>query len=76
MTCSGCAHYLPNAFTLASASPLDLWEAATEGHGICRRYPPRYVPDLESDETMSLFPAIHADQRCGEHQPQAPAVPL
>lgn len=75
-TCARCVHFLPGAFSLAARSPDDLWATAPAGHGVCRRYPPRYVPDLEANETMSLFPSVHAEQRCGEHQPYAPAVPL
>lgn len=76
MRCADCTHFLARAFAIAAAPPTDLWSTAPDGHGICRRYPPRHVPDLESDETMSLFPVVHADHRCGEHQSLAPVVPL
>lgn len=75
-TCARCVHFLLGAFSLAERSPTDLWKSAPAGHGVCRRYPPRHVPDLEANETMSLFPVVHADHRCGEHQSPAPVVPL
>lgn len=38
--------------------------------GFCRRYPPTVFVDPESqeDETLSQWPAVEAEDWCGEHQ--------
>lgn len=72
MSCSSCNHFLVGVFSLAANDPAQKWQSAPDGHGICRRYPPRFVPEPNAEETVSLFPSVHADQHCGEFNSRVP----
>lgn len=75
MTCATCLHYKAGVFSLAATDPQERWESAPDGHGICRRHPPRFVSDPEANEALSLFPSVHRDQRCGEFLDSRPVIP-
>lgn len=71
MSCSTCDHFLLGAAAYAEEHPEKRHDRLPPaGQGICRRYPPRFVSDLEHQDTLSLFPPVHAAHRCGEFAAQ------
>lgn len=72
MSCASCDHFLVGVFSLAAYSPAQKWQSAPEGHGICRRFPPRFVPEPGEEGAVSLFPSVHRDQACGEYRSRMP----
>ncbi|WP_440978595.1 hypothetical protein ACQHGV_13560 [Sphingomonas pseudosanguinis] len=77
MACSSCLHFLEGAAAASEVDPAATFEVVAlarvaPGQGICRRYPPRWVPDLDKQDTMSVFPYVHRDQECGEFNSRMP----
>ncbi|SEL11639.1 hypothetical protein SAMN05216359_105253 [Roseateles sp. YR242] len=57
-TCSDCKHYRP--------APTD--SATVAEYGECRAHPPTVI--VIGDEPVSEFPAVNADEGCGEWEPK------
>jgi len=68
MPCAQCTHFLVGAAASAREFPTKVHDRPSpDGEGVCRRYPPRFVSDVEHGDTMSLFPYVHRDHHCGEY---------
>lgn len=64
-SCLKCIHFKLGANNPPSAGPTgDMFTDV----GLCRRHPPRWIPDVHSEDEGGLyaFPAIHQGHRCGE----------
>lgn len=72
MACSSCLHFLSGAAASSEVDPAATFEITVPGQGICRRYPPRWVPDLDMQNTTSVFPYVHRDHECGEFNGRMP----
>jgi hypothetical protein len=68
MTCAVCNHYLHQGVSLAKTSSTE--RRSELSIGICRRHPPRTIYDPDDQDILSVFPAVHRDQRCGEFEPR------
>lgn len=46
-------------------------EPALDGHGDCKRFPPKYRPVFDPDETdpFGFWPIVFRDDWCGEFKP-------
>ncbi len=72
MACSSCLHFLEGAAAASEVDPAATFEVIEPAQGICRRYPPRWVPDLDMQDTKSVFPYVHRDHECGEFNSRMP----
>ncbi len=77
MACSSCLHFVEGAAASSEVDPADrpkvvVLKHIVPGQGICRRYPPRWVPDLDMQNTTSVFPYVHRDHECGEFNSRMP----
>jgi hypothetical protein len=72
MDCASCLYFLEGAPASAEEDPSVREHRSPDGQGICRRYPPRWSPDLEHSNTTSVFPYIHRDHFCGEYNAGVP----
>lgn len=71
MKCQTCTHFLQGGVNGSSRPPSDLFR--DDSVGLCRRYPPKWIPDPElEDGGIFGFPAIHQEHRCGEYEGQIP----
>lgn len=69
--CLKCIHFLKGGVNGSSRPPSDL--VRSDEVGLCRRYPPIWLPaDPEDDIGSFSFPAIHQDHRCGEWSDAGP----
>ena len=74
-TCRNCIHFLVGGVNGSSRAPAEL--ERKDGVGLCRRYPPSWLPDADlEDAGLYAFPAIHQDHRCGEWQDANPGIGL
>jgi hypothetical protein len=72
MACASCSYFLEGAAASSEQDPAGREFPSPEGQGICRRYPPRWSPDLEHSRTTSVFPYVHRAHLCGEFQDRMP----
>jgi hypothetical protein len=66
MTCAQCIHFLARGHPLAKSKPTE--QRFECDIGICRRRAPRVIWDSDENDILSVFPAVHRDQRCGEFE--------